>query len=159
MAINATRVRADRTLAKLEVPGIHPDGSIPLEMLSDSLKVEIPAGSDLAVGQQIQLYLNGTGQAHQHGEPHEILQTELDDPGHRFELSVDKRAFPVEPGKTVNMVVEYGTYDPDSGTTQFSGKPVTVIFDREAPGGGSLPLLNFTYEQVKGINEDDMTGD
>lgn len=150
-------------LPPLQVPDtVFPDGTLPLAILGADLPVRIPNKvPEFPAGAVIQLYrVAEDGTATELGPQRPITQAESDDGSFVFDLAIPKTDFPAT--GTTPWALDYSVFDPLSSGEGLSGNLVTVIFDREAPGGASppdMPLLEFTQEQLSGITLADVVGD
>lgn len=137
---------------QLSVPGMNPDGSIPLELLEQDLQIDIQDNEELFAGDTLVLYVNSVPL----GTPHTVTAADKaaagNDPSFRYHLSISKSLFPSE-GSSVNLLLDYAV------NSRPVGLPVKISLDREAPGGEVLPYLSFTAEQLDGISQSDLTQD
>lgn len=148
-----------RELGQLYVPGLTASGRVPLSLLDDRLEVRIPKSPEFYDSLRLTLYVDGHEDAHAHGTPYYVTQADIDDPGVTYlSLYIDKAGFP-PPGTTQAWTLDYQAFDELSESGEFSMLWVTIIFDRQAPGGTHPNALEFTQEQLAGITEADLLND
>lgn len=141
-------------LGQLTVPVNDPIFGIKLTDLTTDVVVKVPKSTDMRNSDSIRLYWNGV----QYGDPVDLSAVDLTDPLIvDFDLLIKVADFPAD-GTDTKGPVDYEIYDTASEDGQLSGLPVTVRFDRRAPGGSHLPPLYFTPEQLTGITVADLVG-
>jgi hypothetical protein len=156
------RVTTLAQLPRLELPStVFADGTIPVALLAADIPITITnVIPEFPEDSEIQLYrIEEDGKQTPLGVARTITATESSTPGFVFELSIPSGLFPAS--GTTPWTLDYSVYDPLSGSGSFSGHPVKVIFDREAPGGNlpdAMPLLEFTPAQLSGITLADVVG-
>jgi hypothetical protein len=150
----AVRFRlADEELFPPVVTGLRPsDGTITLEALKSPIPVTFEIPPLPVSGAQAQLYANGYDTPQALGTPENVP-----DGVTTFTMNIEPQDFPADVYPYVDFKVDYLYGDP-FGNSNFSYKPVTIRFDRSAPGG--LPPkpgpIAFTEEQLEGIGQDDI---
>jgi hypothetical protein len=132
------------------VPGsLDEDGNtlLTLALIAADLTVEVIWWSTMLSGFQIILLWDGVRK----GSPVPITQSDVDDPTTIFQLTLP-----------VAEMVNHGTYqlsyvvELPSGLNPTESRPITVLVDREAPGGGRMPDLQFVPGTGDPITEDDL---
>lgn len=150
-------------LPPLQPPAtIFPDGILPVALLAADLQIRIPNQvPEFPTDAVIQLYrVDEGGTTTKLGTERLIFESESEDGTFVFELAIPVADFPK--AGTTPWKLDYSVFDRFSGGGPLSGKPVTVVFDLEAPGGESaeaMPVLEFTPEQLSGITLADVVGD
>jgi len=145
------QLKVAEELPGLDVPGLLIDQRVPLELLNDDLKIRIYRFSGLKEGDEFKLYIRNVYA----GSSYTVSKDDQDNPEFEVNLYITKNQFP-SPGSFASVPVDYEYIDSATGEGTRSGKPVTVIFDREAPGGASLRGLSFTEAQKEGISAEDI---
>jgi hypothetical protein len=128
------------------------DGRIRITDLAAPIVVTIEMPAKPIAGAQSQIYVNG------YNVPGNAIGSPVDvpDTGTSYELRIATADFPKDVSKPVEWLVDYSYADPFNDPN-FSYKPVTLIFDRTAPGGAPRPgPIAFTQEQLEGITQDDI---
>lgn len=138
-------------LPTVEVPGLLPDGRVPLEMLNKDLDIFVPAFEGLKIGDTLTLYINSTNS----GQTITFTAADEDNPDYKAEFSISTSDYPAA-GTYLETSLDYEYVDFATGESSRPGAPLTVTFDREAPGGTSLRALAFTPDQKEGITEADL---
>jgi hypothetical protein len=134
------------------VPVNDPNFGIKLTDLAADVVVKVPKSGDMKTSDSIRLYWNGV----QYGDPLDLSGVDLSNPLiTEFDLLIKMADFPAA-GTDTRAPVDYEVYDTASEDGQLSGLPVTVRFDRQAPGGSHLPAIYFTPDQLTGITVADI---
>ena len=124
----------------LKIPGMLPDGRIPLDLLGKDLAIEVPSFTGIQVG-TLTLYINTIPS----GQRVNITATDAANPDYKAQFSLSKSSYPAE-GKSAEVRLLCGfTYGEDGVAPS---DEVKIILDREAPGGSSLRALPFTLTTI-----------
>jgi hypothetical protein len=149
-------------LPALRLPdGVLPTGVIPISQLEQAIPITIAnVPGEFQSDWVIQLFrIAENGQCTPLGEAHSITAEEATDSTVVFTLIIPLADIPTT--GTTAWTLDYSTFDPLSGGGPLSGLPVTVIIDREAPGGidpSGIPWLEFSPDQLSGITLADVVG-
>lgn len=144
---------ADDELFAPTIPGLRPsDGRLKLTDLTKPIVVTFVLPPLPVSGAESQIYINGYEAANAIG-----TAVPVPDGATSFDLTIATTDFPPDAYPFVEWSVDYSYADPFNDPN-FSYKPVTILFDRSAPGG--LPPkpgpIAFTDEQLEGIGPDDL---
>lgn len=127
------------------------DGRIKLTDLLVPIVVKVEVPAQPISGAQSQIYINGYEAKDAIGSKFAVPDGESS-----YELNIAISDFPATGPMPVEWLVDY-SYEDSFNQANFSYKPVTIIFDRTAPGGAPKPgPIAFTQEQLEGITQDDI---
>ncbi|MEB0009438.1 hypothetical protein QN375_19845 [Pseudomonas sp. MH9.2] len=127
-------------------------GTIPIALLTADVVVKVPKSPEMKNTDSIQLLRDGVA----YGAPVDLSLVDLTDPSlTEFDLLIKVADFPAN-GTDTRVVLNYQIYDTASEDGQTTLLPLTVRFDRLAPGGDQLPPLLFTEAQLSGITVSDL---
>jgi len=140
-------------LAKIEAPTVGADGVLPHNQWDQDLRLEVPNDPAIQAGFLITLTTNGAA----YGASHTVTLAEAGDPNFKFPFFLKSSDFPSGNPQS-NITLSYKVYDAMEDTTLTPPLGYTLIFDKQAPGGSSIPYINFTAEQLQGIYPDSLTG-
>lgn len=147
---------AEILLEEMTIPNRDPvGGRIHKDFLSDDVEVIIPRAQDMRRQDSLELYRNGEP----FGAKYRLADLGFDDNTvTAFSIPFKMADFPPL-GADVTYTMDYRVFDPISNRGNLSLRPISLRFDRLAPGGDNLPGIFFTGEQLRGITEADMEGD
>lgn len=145
--------RSQGPLPIVDVPYVREDGKLPHERWDDDLRIYVPNHSRFIAGTVIRLTLNGID----YGQPHTVTPEQANKPEGRYLFELAKSDFPAG-NPAVEVPINYKARNPDTGEISSSPFSFRLIFDKQAPGGDSLPYIGFTPEQLQGVYPGDIVG-
>lgn len=139
----------------VKVPDADPaTGIIPIAKLTADLSTFVPKTVNMKNSDTIQLVRDSV----KFGPEFDLGPINLTDPNiTQFELKFPLAEFPAD-GTDTNVLLDYVVFDTDAENGEPTGFPITLRFDRLAPGGDELPPIAFTDAQLSGITVADISG-
>jgi hypothetical protein len=133
-------------LPRLEAPTVGDDGVLPHDQWNRDLRLEVPNSPDVKAGFTIAFTINGVS----YGQPHTVTDAEEGNYNLKFPFFLRSTEFPTG-NPQLSVPLNYNVYNPNTGGTSTPAQPFVLIFDKEPPGGTSMPYINFTPEQLQGV--------
>jgi hypothetical protein len=138
-------------LLELEVPVADEDRTLPHDKWNEDLQVLVPNSSAILEGFTITLTINTVG----YGNPHTVSAAEAGDLSVKYEFTIASSDFP-SGNPLGHYELNYEVHDPINDLTIISQYRYVLFFDKEPPGGNTLPYLGFTADQLQGIYPGDI---
>ncbi|HGM5582745.1 TPA: hypothetical protein ACKP22_004466 [Pseudomonas putida] len=121
--------------------------TVPVRYLENPVAVIVTRGPDFVAGDELKLTLDGNDI----GTPFTIPNVTDDE----YTLYIQVADLPPN-GSDTKVILNYIYRDTFSGLEEPSPHKISVRFDRQPPGGRSLPPIAFTDEQRDGITDTDI---